>query len=381
MSDSEPEGQIARIAFIVPDVSSVLHEYNALAVAIRSNGHQVRCFASSQSREAVVQLDKQGIYCTEFALVPEGFAVFPERKAISELATLLNEWNPTHVLAVGGIELTHGILATRKLNKPFVVAVIELLPVFSARGKNDEIETRPSASSFKRALELADRVFCLNEKTPKQLRLHVPLKDFSKISVSPRCGTDLNEFQVAELPGHEDGVVFHLDCPLARRYGVLEYCAAAKLVKERYGEAKFVLSGPPGKFDDAISLDLLEPYADIVTYAGIRALTRDDLAKCHVFVSLSRDETLSLTCMRALSIGRPLIAADTPSGREFVDERVNGCVVDPSDVDDIASSMMSFLRRRDLLPAMARASRQKAMHKLDQHSLVAKLLPALRISN
>ena len=46
--------------------------------------------------------------------------------------------------------------------------------------------------------------------------------------------------------------------------------------------------------------------------------------------------------------------------RETVDERVNGVLVAPRDPEALAEAMESFLRRPDLIPAMARASRGKA---------------------
>jgi glycosyltransferase involved in cell wall biosynthesis len=64
--------------------------------------------------------------------------------------------------------------------------------------------------------------------------------------------------------------------------------------------------------------------------------------------------------LQALAAGRPILATDVAGCRETVDERVNGCLVAPRDAAALADAMESFLRRPDLIPAMARASRAKA---------------------
>jgi glycosyltransferase involved in cell wall biosynthesis len=62
-----------------------------------------------------------------------------------------------------------------------------------------------------------------------------------------------------------------------------------------------------------------------------------------------------------------------------VDERVNGCFAAPRDVDGLAEAMESFLKRPDLIPAMARASRAKAERFSTAGSVRQAMLDVLRI--
>jgi glycosyltransferase involved in cell wall biosynthesis len=64
--------------------------------------------------------------------------------------------------------------------------------------------------------------------------------------------------------------------------------------------------------------------------------------------------------LQALAAGRPIVTTNVAGCRETVDERVNGVLVAPRDPEALAEAMESFLRRPDLIPAMARASRGKA---------------------
>ena len=82
----------------------------------------------------------------------------------------------------------------------------------------------------------------------------------------------------------------------------------------------------------------------------------------------------------ALAAGRPVIVADIPGSRETVDERVNGCLVEPGNAGELAGAMESFLKRPDLIPAMARASRLKAERKFDVRDVNASWFKILGIS-
>ena len=64
--------------------------------------------------------------------------------------------------------------------------------------------------------------------------------------------------------------------------------------------------------------------------------------------------------LEAMAAGRPIITSDIIGCRDTVDERVNGCLVKAGDAEALAVAMESFLKRPDLIPPIARASRAKA---------------------
>jgi glycosyltransferase involved in cell wall biosynthesis len=64
--------------------------------------------------------------------------------------------------------------------------------------------------------------------------------------------------------------------------------------------------------------------------------------------------------LEAMAAGRPIITTNVAGCRDTVDERVNGCLVEPGNARSLAEAMESFLKRPDLIPPIARASRAKA---------------------
>ena len=96
-----------------------------------------------------------------------------------------------------------------------------------------------------------------------------------------------------------------------------------------------------------------------------------------MFVYPAHGEGMPGAVLEAMSMGRPIITTDTPGCRDTVDERVNGCLVPPGNPEALAEAMQSFLRRPELIAAMARASRMKAERRFDQRPVVAALMDVL----
>jgi len=367
---------ISRVAIVAPDASNVLREYNGLASAIRSKGDQVRCFAPGISREDSAELDKQGIHCTPFSLAPGKFSLLARRRVIGDLARLMAEWKPSVLVAVGALELVYAVRAARKNKMEHVIAIPEIMPVF----EDDESGVKKRDTPFndiKLALKQAEGVILLNNIAAAEFKERNLLNATVKVLVSPRCGVDLEKFVETPLPPLSGGLVFHLSSPLEEENGILAFCEAAKRIKKEARGAEFVLTGPPGKSAGAIGLDRLEPYKDVIARAGRQIASKDALSRCHVFVTLTNEPAMPLVAMQALAIGRPVIAQNCPASHELVDERVNGSLVNRGNVDEIVEAMRSYLRRPDLIPAMARASRQKSVRRLSQKAALAKILPLL----
>ena len=83
--------------------------------------------------------------------------------------------------------------------------------------------------------------------------------------------------------------------------------------------------------------------------------------------------------LQAMAAGRPIVTTNIAGCRETVDERVNGCFVAPRDADALADAMESYLKRPDLIPAMARASRAKAERFGTAASVKRTMLELLRL--
>jgi hypothetical protein len=173
--------------------------------------------------------------------------------------------------------------------------------------------------------------------------------------VIPSAGIDLTMHAIAPLPALGEGFTFVLvNAPQDQAARALFKAAAAR-VAGRAQAARFV--------------DLTE---------GMGPTDTDRLLRTsHVAVHASSRDGLNRNLLLALAAGRPVITTDVAASRDTVDALVNGCIVPPGDADALAEAMLSVLKRSDLVPSMARASRLKAERRYELSAVNAATLDAL----
>jgi glycosyltransferase involved in cell wall biosynthesis len=172
-------------------------------------------------------------------------------------------------------------------------------------------------------------------------------------------GVDLEHQAVLQLPPLGNGLVFLMIASLDWRRGIKEYCEAAKILRARAPSLRCLLAVLPDEGAKAIDMADLALQAN-VEYVGLADDHAELLTEAHVFVYPGCAEGMPRPLLQALAAGRPIVTTNVAGCRETVDERVNGVLVPPRDPEALAEAMESFLRRPDLIPAMARASRSKA---------------------
>lgn len=362
-----PSGAMRRIAIIAQSGGSIRQLRRGLISAIVHQGHHIMCMAPSFDKDHAATLSALGATMRNLPERPKGFQLFPERATIASLATSLAEWTPHAVLASGQDLLPIALRAAWRAKVPRKIALINGLEGTDHR-------------ALKRALELADAAVFHNTDDLKALQAAGALPADLAYTVVAGAGVDLDHYAAKPLPPFGAGLVFLMIARLDRKRGVLDYCEAARLLKARAPSASFKLAGPPGNGASGLTAADVERYGDAVEYLGSLDDVRPALDACHVFVYPSHREGMPPAVLEALARGRPVITTNVPGCKETVDERVNGCLVPPSDPVALAAAMETFLKRPDLIPHLARASRAKAERRFDARAVNAALMSVLGVA-
>ena len=151
-----------------------------------------------------------------------------------------------------------------------------------------------------------------------------------------------------------------------------------RALRRRAPTSRFLFASLPAESSVAITAAELAQHPD-VEYLGEAVDHAAALEQCHVFVYPSCAEGMPQPLLQAMTAGRPIVTTNIAGCRETVDERVNGCLVAPRDADALAEAMESYLKRPDLIPAMARASRAKAERFGTAASVKRTMLELLRL--
>lgn len=371
-----PERAVQRIAFVCPGGTALRHLREMLVGELMSQGHQVLVVAPSVSSVNAHALSVMGADHASYAPETSSLKLFADWKSMGAVRHALSAWSPDVVVAYGGQTMVYGALAAKGAGVARTVIVADGLPEhrFSGPLAPDEMP----AWRYGQALRTADAAIFHNGEDLALLKKLGIVPDALPVSVTPGIGVDLERQALQPLPALGQGLVFLMIAGLDRRRGVLDYCAAARALRRRAPTSRFLLAVLPDGGAHSVDRAELANCPDI-EFVGVAEDHTELLHEAHVFVYPSSAEGMPHPVLQAMAAGRPILTTDVPGCRETVDERVNGCLVPPREVEALAEAMESYLRRPDLIPAMARASRAKVERFASAASVKRTMLDALAI--
>jgi glycosyltransferase involved in cell wall biosynthesis len=376
MAAAAPATGVRRIA-VVCAAGEPLHLLRrSLLPDIAGRRHRILVVAPEFTASDIHALNGMDAERAVFAGNEGGFKLFADWKAIAALKTILAGWGPHTVFGCGAKLMIYAALAARGAER--VVLLVDSLPEHRFTGSlaADEMP----AWRYSQAMRAADEaVFCNRDDLSLLKRLGIAPSGL-RTAVVAGAGVDLRSNGAISLPPLDEGLVFLMVAELDRRRGVIEYCEAARNLRERAPHCRFLLAGSPGESALRLGAEDVGAYAPAVEYLGpvqdIRAL----LALSHVFVYPSHGEGMPQPVLEAMAAGRPIVTTDVAGCRDTVDDRVNGCFAEPRDAASLAAAMESFLKRPDLIPSIARASRAKAERFCSIETVNRSLLTALALA-
>ncbi len=262
----------------------------------------------------------------------------------------------------------YGSLAARIAGVPRRFAMIEGLGyAFTPPDGREHLKRRALRGMvsilYATALRSPSRVFFLNgDDIDEFTRSH--LVSPKKASLLGGIGVELEKWPPA--PPVTRPVTFLLAARLLREKGIVEYATAARLVRSRHPEARFILLGGLDSNPGALSREEVESWSDDVEWPGHVPDVRPWLARASVFVLPSYyREGVPRSTQEAMSMARPVITTDAPGCRETVVDGVNGFLVPPRDPQALAEAMERFILHPELIERMGQASRRLAEERFD----------------
>lgn len=226
-------------------------------------------------------------------------------------------------------------------------------------------------NSYLRAIKRADAVICVSKFNKKEL---ITLTDYpaEKIYVAYN-GVDIEKFDSAS--GDEIRHRFNFGDEFIILYcgqigeikGLVYLIKAFKRISQQYSRAKLVVAGSSQLWDwrseadrvyekriQRMSRDLDIHFLGKVTYEVIPFIYK----ACDVFVLPSIQEGLPLSILEAMASGKPVIATRVGGISEVIEDGVNGFLVPPKSVEDLADSITKLIEDKDLKAKMGREGKK-----------------------
>ena len=353
---------------------SLLNFRGLLIAEMVAGGAKVQALAPDYDEHTRAAVRAFGADPVDFSLSRTGMNPIRDAKDTLRLALLLRKLKPDIFLGYAIKPVIFGTFAAWLARVPRRFAMIEGLgyiftPAEGADQFNRQILKGIAIMLYAIALKLANLVFFLNKDDIDEFskKRIISLK---KAFLLGGIGVDLDEW-VSASPVMKP-VTFLLAARLLREKGIMEYAKAARLIKQKHPNTRFVLLGDIETNPGSLSCDQIKIWdaEGILEWLGHVPDVKFWMAKASVFVLPSYyREGVPRSIQEAMAMARPIITTDAPGCRDAVIDGVNGLLVPVRDVCALADAMERFILQPELIGEMGKASRSIAEERFDVYKV------------
>ncbi|GAA4642134.1 glycosyltransferase family 4 protein [Pontixanthobacter gangjinensis] len=308
-----------------------------LVEALLADGHRVTVLAPRDTTSA--KLEGLGAQFSELDMDVDGLNPVSSLALIDNFRSHFHALLPDVVLSYTVKNNIFGAMAARTLGVPFLPNVTGLGTLF--------LGSKPlfmvGKALYRAGMGALPIIFVQNDDDRDFLTSNGLLRA-EQLRMLPGSGIDLQSFTASPLPDSPD-CIFLMVSRLIRDKGTMEYCEAARIVREVRPDCRFQLLGPMGSANrTAISEAELQPYFDdgSIEYLGRADDVKPHIEAAHCVVLPSYREGAPRSLIEAAAMGRPIITTDVPGCRAVVKNGESGLLCTVRDTASLANACLGF---------------------------------------
>ena len=372
-----------KIAIIGTVASSILGFRANLIKTLLEQQHSIYAFVSEYSQDELNAIAALGAIPITYELNRGGINPLADFKSTYELSKKIKEIAPDIVFSYFSKPVIFGTLAAKLAKVPKIIGMLEGLGyTFTEQpnhaSKKTQFIKKVQIYLYKLALPQLDKIIFLNPDDPKDLLDEYSIK-VKQVEVLGGIGLNLKDYSYTSTYPSQPTFIFV--ARLLAEKGIHDYIAAAKIVKSKYADAKFVVLGSIDKeaLGALTEADLKQfTEANIVEYPGHVNNVSEWIAGSSVFVLPSYyREGVPRSTQEAMAIGRAVITTDVPGCRETVIDGVNGFLVEKWNHQALAEKMIYFIEHPEQIKKMGYESYKIAQDKFDADKVNKRLIDML----
>ena len=349
-------------------------------VRLAGQNFKIYCLADDYDDTSRSRIKELGATALDYKLNSKGLNPLKDVIAVYDLIGLIKKHKPDIVFSFFVKPVIFGTIAARLARVPRIVGMLEGLGgAFTLHKNGSSARTKfikfIQILLYKLSLPLLDKLILLNGDDKKDLIDRYKI-DVKSVEILGGIGVDLAKFKYSQAPAGPVSFIFV--ARLLAEKGVFEYLRAAKIIKQKYKEAKFYILG---SFDETNPFGLKKRQLDmylndgIVIYPGFVDNVDEWIAGSSVFALPSYyREGVPRSTQEAMAIGRAVITTDSVGCKETVADGLNGFLVPPYEYEALAQKMEYFIQNPGAIDKMGLESRRIAEEKFDVHKVNDRLL-------
>lgn len=350
-----------RILYVVNHAGFFVSHRLRVALAAKAAGYDVHVAAGADGKEA--EIVAAGLQFHPWHVKRASEAPLDEARALASLDAVVRALRPDlmHLVTMKGM-LYGGAVARARRVPATLFAISGLGYVFLREG--------PRAALFRRALLLSFRMVMRRRAAHSIFQNHDDrgvfdaagcIYDANAYTMIRGSGVDTDQFYETPLP--EDVPMVVLPARMLRDKGVVEFVAAARLLKARGLKARFVLAGGTDVNPASIPAETLRQWQEegVVEWWGHQSDMAAVLRSAYLVCLPSYREGLPKALLEAAASGRPMVSTDVPGCREVVQHGKTGFLVPLKSTDELADAMQTLIADRELAAQMGMEARASAV--------------------
>lgn len=353
-------------------------------------GYEVFAFTCEYNEAQLSEISALGAKPITYEMSRGGLNPFSDIKALFNLKSEIDKIKPSLVLSYFTKPVVYGSLASKFSKVPKIIGMIEGLGTpFTEHSNGQSLKVKFikffQITLYRLVFPFIDKIIFLNKDDPQDLIYKNKIKHKNNsVNILGPIGLNLNDYPYMKWQ-ESSTISFIFVARLIAEKGIFEFVEAAKIVKQKYKDVRFIVIGgldtenPFGlsrtQLDDLIASGLIE-YPGFVTDVAKR------IQDSAVFVLPSYyREGVPRSTQEAMAIGRPVITTDVPGCRETVENGVNGFLVPKWDPEALAEKMCYFIENPEQVNIMGLKSYEIAQEKFDAEKVNAKLIDIMGLKD
>lgn len=366
------------IALVSSKSSSLTNFRGPLIDAFIAAGHRVVGFGPEVEPDTIAALAERGAAFDHWPLARAGLNPAPDARSVAVLTAKFRRLRPDVVLSYTMKPTVYGSFAARAAGVPRIASMVTGLGfAFQAVSLTSRLAAFPATALLRAAFRFNDRVLVYNDDILREFSARHIFASPEQIVRVPGSGVDTDHY--GAQPPVLEPVTFTLIARLLEPKGIREWVEAARRVRARHPEARFVLVGDYDPNPSGLKPAEVEAWArqGVIEYLGPVRDVRPVLSRTSVYVLPSWAEGVPRTVLEAMSMGRPIVTTDAPGCRDTVEEGVNGYKVPLRDASALAAAMERFIAEPERIVSMGAASRRLVLERWDVRVVNRIVLQAL----
>jgi glycosyltransferase involved in cell wall biosynthesis len=158
-----------------------------------------------------------------------------------------------------------------------------------------------------------------------------------------------------------------------------EFLYAARELKQKYNNIKFIIIGEPSRGEDEYAQKIKKmaqdyDVSDIVIFSGFRKDTPEVLAALDIFAFPSHSEAFGIALVEAMSIGKPSVCSASDGVLDIAVDGETSYLFEKQNAKDFTSKLEKLILNKDLRTSFGVNARKRVIEHFDLERYTDKLI-------